>query len=101
MAEYVDRRRIYEEACEGCWYHGDEPGMCLSSETCERLVVAFASARAADVAPVVRCGECEYARPKVSSLTGEQVGVWCSLWDEVDIGVDDYCSHGKRAGSTT
>lgn len=52
MAEYVDRRRIYEEACEGCWYHGDEPGMCLNSEPCERLAVAFASARAADVAPV-------------------------------------------------
>ena len=41
MAEYVDRRKIYEEACEGCWYHGDEPGMCFSSEPCGRLVVAF------------------------------------------------------------
>ena len=52
MAEYVDRRKIYEEACDGCWYHGDEPGMCLSVEPCERLVVAFAPAQAADVAPV-------------------------------------------------
>lgn len=62
MAEYVDRRRIYEEACEGCWYHGDEPGMCLSSEPCERLVVAFSSARASDVAPVAH-GRWEFLGP--------------------------------------
>lgn len=50
---------------------------------------------AADVAPVVRCEKCEYVRPKVNGHTGEQVGVWCSLWDEFDIGIDDYCSRGK------
>lgn len=44
---------------------------------------------------VVRCGKCEYVRPEVNRHTGDQVGVWCCLWDEINIGVDDYCSHGK------
>lgn len=44
---------------------------------------------------VVRCEKCKYVRPKVNGHTGEQVGVWCCLWDEIDIGADDYCSRGK------
>lgn len=55
MAEtaYVDKYKVYEEACAGCWYHGDEVGSCNLSEPCEKLVFAFASAPAADVAEVV------------------------------------------------
>lgn len=54
MAEtaYIDKYKVYEEACAGCWYHGDEVGSCNLSEPCEKLVRAFASAPAADVAPV-------------------------------------------------
>lgn len=95
MAEYIDKLSVYKEACAGCTCHGDEIGSCFSSEPCERLCFAFASAHAADVVAVVRCEKCEYVRPKVNGYTGEQVGVWCYLWDEIDIGVDDYCSRGK------
>lgn len=56
---------------------------------------------AADVAPVVRCEKCEYVRAKVNIHTGEQVGVWCCLWDEIDIGADDYCSRGKPREAVT
>ena len=54
MAEtaYIDKYKVYEEACAGCWYHGDEVGSCNLSEPCEKLVRAFASAPAADVAEV-------------------------------------------------
>lgn len=56
MAEtaYIDKYKVYEEACAGCWYHGDEVGSCNLSEPCEKLVRAFASAPAADVVEVVR-----------------------------------------------
>lgn len=56
MAEtaYIDKYKVYEEACAGCWYHGDEVGSCNLSEPCEKLVRAFASAPAADVAEVVQ-----------------------------------------------
>ncbi len=61
MAEtaYIDKYKVYEEACAGCWYHGDEVGSCNLSEPCEKLVRAFASAPAADVVEVVRCKDCE------------------------------------------
>lgn len=56
MAEtaYIDKYKVYEEACAGCWYHGDEVGSCNLSEPCEKLVSAFASAPAADVVEVVQ-----------------------------------------------
>ena len=62
MAEtaYIDKYKVYEEACAGCWYHGDEVGSCNLSEPCEKLVRAFASAPAADVAEVVLCRDCIY-----------------------------------------
>lgn len=28
-------------------------------------------------------------------LFGEQAGVWCYLWDEINIGADDFCSYGE------
>lgn len=52
MTEYIDKRAVYEVACRGCTRHGDEPMSCYDSEPCEKLNYAFASAPAADVAPV-------------------------------------------------
>lgn len=60
-AAYIDIYKVYEEACAGCWYHGDEVGSCNLPEPCEKLVIAFASAPAADVAEVVRCRDCKDA----------------------------------------
>lgn len=53
MDEYINKQDVYRAACAGCMYHGDEIGRCFSSEPCEKLVSEFASAYAADVAPVV------------------------------------------------
>lgn len=61
----------------------------------DEIIDALENIPAADVAPVVRCEKCEYVRAKVNRHTGEQVGVWCCLWDEIDISADDYCSRGK------
>ena len=93
---YIDKYKVYEEACAGCWYHGDEVGSCNLSEPCEKLVFAFASAPAADVAEVVRCRDCKYVRPVIQACDGRQVGVWCYLRDADDIGEDDFCSQGER-----
>ena len=49
MAEYIDREAVYKSACKGCTRHGVEIGSCFSDEPCERLIIAFASAPAADV----------------------------------------------------
>lgn len=53
---------------------------------------------AADVAPVVRCRDCEYVRPTVSASTGERVGIWCYMHDIPNISPDDYCSQGQKKG---
>lgn len=55
-------------------------------------------APAADVAPVVRCRDCEYVSPTVSASTGERVGIWCALHDIFNVSSDDYCSRGLRKG---
>lgn len=98
MAEtaYIDIYKVYEEACAGCWYHGDEVGSCNLSEPCEKLVIAFASAPAADVVEVVRCENCEYVRPAINVHTGKRAGIWCALHDILNVSPDDYCSRGMR-----
>ena len=55
---------------------------------------------AADVAPVVRCENCEYVRPAISVHTGKRVGIWCALHDILNVSPDDYCSRGKKKGAT-
>ena len=51
-----------------------------------------------DVVPVVRCATCEYVRPSINAHTGEQVGIWCSLHDILNVSPDDYCSRGEKKG---
>lgn len=54
-----------------------------------------------DVVVVTRCKDCKYVRPEVNGHTGEQVGVWCYLWDEISIGADDFCSYGEPKEGVT
>ncbi len=68
MAEYIDKLSVYKEACVGCTCHGDEIGSCFSSEPCERLCFAFASAHAVDVSPVVH-GRWEWASEDIYRCT--------------------------------
>lgn len=62
------------------------------------VIVTLQDMPAADVEPVVRCATCEYVRPTINAHTGEQVGIWCSLHDILNVSPDDYCSRGKRKG---
>lgn len=93
MAEpaYIDKYKVYEEACAGCWYHGDEVGSCNLSEPCEKLVRAFASAPAADVAEVVRCRACKYRVDATINANGFLI---CDISD-MEIAPDDFCSYGE------
>ena len=98
MAEtaYIDKYKVYEEACAGCWYHGDEVGSCNLSEPCEKLVRAFASAPAADVVAVVQCKNCKWF---ADNNGGEWYG--CKMFQVVRITPedapqpDDFCSCGE------
>ena len=66
--------------------------------TTERQLRAIRELPVADVAPVVRCRDCEYVRPTVSASTGERVGIWCALHDILNVSPDDYCSRGQKKG---
>lgn len=100
MAEtaYIDKYKVYEEACAGCWYHGDEVGSCNLSEPCEKLVRAFASAPAADVVEVVRCRDCakhyvvlgrDMCAKNASGSGDHLIGLSATL-------PDAFCSRGAR-----
>ena len=99
MPEYIEREAAF------ALIRPDDPNderCAVTVATAKRLIRhALAVAPTADVAPVVRCEKCEYVRAKVNIHTGEQVGVWCCLWDEIDIGADDYCSRGKPREAVT
>lgn len=62
MPEYIDREEVYRKACRGCTRSGDETGSCYEEEPCNDLQFEFASAPAADVAPV-RHGKWKIIRP--------------------------------------
>ena len=88
MVEYIERAVVIDLITR----RYENPEICTQE---------INSIPAADVAPVTRCEKCEYVRAKVNIHTGEQVGVWCCLWDEIDIGADDYCSRGKPREAVT
>lgn len=48
MAEYIDRKHVYETACKGCIFHGNRLGSCNAEEPCGRLFEAFVSAPTID-----------------------------------------------------
>ena len=99
MAEYIEREAAL------ALIRPDDPNderCAVTVATAKRLIrYVLTAAPAADVVPVVRCEKCKYVRAKVNIHTGEQVGVWCYLWDEIDIGADDYCSRGKPREEVT
>lgn len=88
MVEYIERAVVIDLITR----RYENPEICTQE---------INSIPAADVAPVTRYEKCEYVRAKVNIHTGEQVGVWCCLWDEIDIGADDYCSRGKPREAVT
>lgn len=87
MDEYISKQGVYRAACAGCTCHGDEIGSCFSSEPCEKLVSEFASAYAADVAPVVHGRWVTYYRSGTTVAEG-YVSTCCDMWNNRK---SDYC----------
>ena len=93
--EYISREAALKAANEWVSEACMAPVMRVS-----RLLDKLQKVPAADVAPVVRCRDCEYVRPTVSASTGERVGIWCALHDILNVSPDDYCSRGEKKGAT-
>ena len=91
MAEYIDREKIISEACGNCTRQVDL--LCRHPEPCGKLIDAFLTPEAADVAPVV------HAQWKQISEPDEDGDVWyrctaCSSNDLHSPGIDvPYCWH--------
>ena len=97
--EYISREAAIEEIDK--WL--DDVGQALVGKGLSyygELIGCIEDARAADVAEVVRCASCKYVRPTVNAHTGEQVGIWCCLYDILNVSPDDYCSRGEKKGTT-
>ncbi len=56
------------------------------------LVDTFADIPAADVAPVVRCQDCVYARP----LKDMNYDYLCHYWNGHSCNQNQFCSQGKK-----
>lgn len=89
--EYI--RRDFALAGTELYKYGEMEIEAVSAEHIQRIP-------AADVAPVVRCKDCEYVRPTINVHTGEQAGIWCALHDILNISQNDYCSRGEKKGAT-
>lgn len=81
MAEYIDRVEYCEKHCR------------CNNEYCDRQSCSIWKAPAADVAPVVRCRNCEHS-------DDDPGGLICSYGVCADCVVppDFYCSYGARMG---
>lgn len=100
MAEYIKRETAVRAVMAAKWVDGSDGAMAME------IVM---TTPAADVAPVVRCGGCEYAE-RYERLDGES-GYYCGhpqsnftygdRWDRIYKPVkeaNDFCSYGERKG---
>ena len=83
MAEYIDKAEYCEKHCR------------CSNEYCDRQSCPIWKAPAANVAPVVRCKDCEYSWEDIGGLT-------CSYGRCVDCIVpeDFFCADGVKREAT-
>lgn len=79
MAEYIDREEYCEKHCR-----------CIN-EYCDRVSCPIWKAPVADVAPVVRCKDCEYSYDEISYLC-------CShgVCADCEVPPNFYCAEGER-----
>lgn len=82
MAEYINKEEYCENYCR------------CSNEHCDRQSCPIWKATAADVAPVVRCKDCEYSWEDIGGLT-------CGYGRCVDCIVpeDFFCADGAKRGT--
>lgn len=98
MAEYIERETAVRAVMAAKWVDGSDGAMAME---------IVASPPAADVAPVVRCEDCEHAEryERADGTAGYYCGhpqntfTYGEYWDRVfkpAKEADDYCSYGKR-----
>ena len=82
MAEYISR-----EAIQQCRFTiiGQDEWICAAD---------ILKIPAADVQPVVTCGECKHYKRRYWD-NGKCYGTFCDIWNR-DHGKDFFCSAGKR-----
>lgn len=91
MAEYILKERAKHFLCEHCnEICSDEP--CEPSD-CDWML-RIEKEPAADVAPVVRCGECRYWDFGVCKLHSEEPSQY-STGLYVEMMSSDFCSYGE------
>lgn len=61
----------------------------------KRFLDCIDEVRPADVVKVLRCKDCQYAKPHNDEFWIEEAPLLCDLFD-IYVGGDDYCSMGER-----
>ena len=93
MAEYIDRDAVYTAFANACTDVLERASEIyyIAGFSYEHVIEILDNIPAADVAPVVRCKDCEYSYDDISSLC-------CSHGVCVDCEVPPnfYCAEGKR-----
>lgn len=82
MAEYIDREEYCEKHCR------------CSNEYCDKESCPIWKAPAADVAPVVRCKDCEHYDMGVCLKIYSAGNVHSAAWQKRK--PEDFCSYGGR-----
>ena len=90
MTVYIKREDAIDAVLD---VYYNTPDIDLSGE---RLEAAILSIPAADVAPIVRCKDCVYARP----LKDMNYDYLCRYWNGHSCNQNQFCSQGKRKEKT-
>lgn len=97
MAEYIDRDAIYTAFANACTDVLERASEIyyIAGFSYEHVIEILDNIPAADVAPVVRCKDCEYSYEDIDGLT-------CVYGPCVDCTVpeDFYCKYGERNTET-
>ena len=87
MAEYIERSDALRAICDGCDYEASCDSPC-------QFAVGVAEMPAADVKPVVTCGECKHYIKRYWD-NGRCYGTFCDIWNR-DHGKTFFCSDGEK-----
>ena len=88
MKEYIEREAAIKAIENDC--------LELVDYTKEDAIQCVKAIPAADVAPVVRCQDCVYARP----LKDMNYDYLCRYWNGHSCNQNQFCSQGKRKEKT-
>ena len=99
MAEYIERKAMRDLVKSIDWYSVRRGKLITGANSSENALYkandiysAIDNAPAADVAPVVRCKDCEHL---VNATVNGNGFLICDISD-METAPDDFCSHGDR-----